>query len=336
MKDIRHTPRWITVISVVSLVFLCVGLASAQACYTGADLDAGARTSIQNAAQQYFGMMQSQNYAGLRSAAIPALSGSFGGIENAIGEHQKDLQGAQATASGIFLLDASNATGPIERAEFFCGIFNSPDRVSFVIPNLPGGKYAAALLTTSGGAHPLNVNFVLQQNGGTWQIAGLTMTAKEVGGHDLNWYLEQARRYHQQGANFTAFMYYWEAWNLAVPVPFEYTPQRDKIADEMQAAKPANFPTIETPLTLSANGKSYRITSLFPEAVGGDLDVIVKYQAVSDLSNTAAAFSDNTSVIKALLTQYPDLRNAFAGVVARAVAPNGSDYGTMLAMKDVK
>jgi hypothetical protein len=30
------------------------------------------------------------------------------------------------------------------------------------------------------------------------------------------------------------------------------------------------------------------------------------------------------------------LRNAFAGVVARAVAPNGNDYGTMLAMKDVK
>ena len=123
---------------------------------------------------------------------------------------------------------------------------------------------------------------------------------------------------------------------MAVPVSFMYTPQRDKIADEMQASKPANFPTIENPLTLTAGGKTYRVTSLFPEAVANDLDVIVKYQAVSDLSNTAAAFSDNTTVIKALLAQFPDLRNAFAGVVARAVAANGADYGTMLAMKDVK
>jgi len=333
MKHIRHTPHCLPV-----LVFflLLAGLASAQTCYTSADMDAGARSAVQSAAQRYFSMVQAGDYAGLRAAAIPSLSTNFGGIERAIADRQKDLQGAQGNTTGVYLLDASSATAPFERAEFFCGIFNSPDRVTFVIPNLPGGKYAAALMTASGGAHPLNVNFILQQNGGSWQVAGLYMTPQTLGGHDMNWFLQQARAYHQQGSNFTAFMYYWEAWNLAVPVPFQYTPQRDKIADEMQAAKPANFPTIENPMTLSAGGKTYRVTSLFPEAVGNDLDVIVKYEAVSDLSNTAAAFSDNTTVIKALLTQYPGLRNAFAGVVARAVGPNGADYGTMLAMKDVK
>src|SRR6185369_7586836 len=127
-----------------------------------------------------------------------------------------------------------------------------------------------------------------------------------------------------------------EAWNLAGPVTFQYTPARDKIADEMQAAKPANLPSQQSPLTLMAASKTYRVTNIFPESVGSDLDIIVKYQALSDLSNTAAAFADNTAVIKALLAQFPELRNAFGGVVARAVAPNGNDYGTMPAMKDVK
>jgi hypothetical protein len=41
-------------------------------------------------------------------------------------------------------------------------------------------------------------------------------------------------------------------------------------------------------------------------------------------------------VIKALVAKYPELRAAFAGVVARAVEPSGRDYGTLLPMKDVK
>jgi hypothetical protein len=34
--------------------------------------------------------------------------------------------------------------------------------------------------------------------------------------------------------------------------------------------------------------------------------------------------------------KYPEVREAFAAVVARAVDPNGHDYGTLLAMKDIK
>jgi hypothetical protein len=41
-------------------------------------------------------------------------------------------------------------------------------------------------------------------------------------------------------------------------------------------------------------------------------------------------------VIKALVAKFPELREAFAGVVARAVAPSGRDYGTLLGMKDIK
>ena len=41
-------------------------------------------------------------------------------------------------------------------------------------------------------------------------------------------------------------------------------------------------------------------------------------------------------MIKALVAKYPELRDAFYAVVARAVDDNGHDYGTVLPMKDVK
>jgi hypothetical protein len=74
---------------------------------------------------------------------------------------------------------------------------------------------------------------------------------------------------------------------------------------------------------------------MFPLAVGNDLDLIVKYE-VPDISNSTQTFQDNMAVIKALVSKYPELREAFVGVVARAVEPSGRDYGSLLAMKDIK
>jgi hypothetical protein len=69
--------------------------------------------------------------------------------------------------------------------------------------------------------------------------------------------------------------------------------------------------------------------------VGDALDIVVKFQ-VPSIADQTAAYQDNVNVMKGLLSKYPELRDAFAAVVARAVEPGGSDYGTLLAMKDVK
>jgi hypothetical protein len=86
---------------------------------------------------------------------------------------------------------------------------------------------------------------------------------------------------------------------------------------------------------MSAGGKVYHLTEIFPLPVGDDLDVVVKYNA-ADISDTARTFQENTAVIKGLVTRYPELRDAFGGVVARAVDPSGRDYGTLLPMKEIK
>jgi len=90
------------------------------------------------------------------------------------------------------------------------------------------------------------------------------------------------------------------------------------------------------PVTLAAqNGRSYQISDMFVAPDKDSLDFVLKYQAPS-VTDRAKAFEDNMTVIKAIVTKYPELRDAFAAVVARAVAPNGEDYGSLLAMKDVK
>jgi hypothetical protein len=86
---------------------------------------------------------------------------------------------------------------------------------------------------------------------------------------------------------------------------------------------------------ISAGGKIYHLTEIFPLAVGNDFDLVVKYQS-ADVSNTARAFQENTAVIKALVAKFPEFREAFAGVVARAVEPSGHDYGSLMAVKDIK
>ena len=42
------------------------------------------------------------------------------------------------------------------------------------------------------------------------------------------------------------------------------------------------------------------------------------------------------SVMKALVTKFPELRDAFGGIVARGVEPSGKDYGSLMPMKDIK
>jgi len=309
--------------------------AQEQTCLSSSEMDAGTAAALQAAARQYFDMSARGDAFDLRASAIPALASNFSGVEAAITEHKADFAGAQSTVASLYVLQAPGAA-PIARAEFFCGIFNSPDRVSFVIPNLPPGAYAVVTQNISGGKQPVRLTLVLQQVSGSWKLAGYTITDTQAGGRDMQWYLTQARAFKARAANVAAYLYYLEAWELAAPVNFAYTAQRDKIADEMQSAKPADWPSPDKPLDIAAAGKTYRVTQIFPEMVGNDLDLIVKYAALSDVSNTAAAFQDNMAVIKGMVARYPELRDAFAGVVARAVDASGRDYGSLLAMKDVK
>jgi hypothetical protein len=104
----------------------------------------------------------------------------------------------------------------------------------------------------------------------------------------------------------------------------------------MQSVRPADLPTSDHPMALAASGgRTYQVVYISALPVDNDLDLLVKYR-MPDVSNTQQMFADNTAVIRAIVGRYPEFRDAFAGVVARATEPSGRDYGTLLAMKDLK
>jgi hypothetical protein len=301
-------------------------------------MGATVRTALETAAQRYFEMSARGDVSALQQNSIASVAASFAGIETAVKENQTAFTGAKATVRPPFLLTADGPE-PLARAEFLCGVFGrsgqTKDSAVFVLNNLPPGKYGVTILDVNGGQDPKTLAFVLEQTGADWKLAGFYAKSSQASGHDAAWFTQQARDFKAKAQIHNAWLYYREATALSAPVDFMSTLATDKLYDEAQAAQPADVPESGSPLDMSAGGKVYHLTDIFPLAVGNDLDVVVKYQA-ADVSNNALTFQENAAVIKALVAKFPEFREAFAGVVARAVEPSGRDYGTLLAMKDIK
>jgi hypothetical protein len=310
----------------------------AQDCSQAGEIDPATRAAIDSAAIQLIQYAARGDVQNLRQNSIPALASSFGGVQQAI-TRDKGFMGDQIAIRRDYSLDASKATGTLPQAQFFCGAFgpdgHTTSTASFAIPNLEPGRYALVLTNANGGTVPYMVTVVLQNLGGRWLLAGYYPKPSEASGHDAAWYVQQARRYKQQGAMHNAWFYYVLAWEIYSPVDFMSSLQLDKLSAEIQASRPAGVPTSDPVLLTAANGRTYNLTQEFavPDE-HGQLSLVVKYSA-ADVSNTAQAFQDNTAVMQALVARYPELRQAFSGIVARATTSSGQDYGTLLAMKDI-
>ena len=305
----------------------------AQTCLTASDMDAGTRAALVSTAQRFFDMAARGDSASLQQNTIASLASNFSGIEGAVKDNQVTLSGTKATVRSPFLLKVEG-NAAVDRAEFLCGVFGAngqtADSTVFVIPNLPPGNYAIAITDVSAGKGPYTVSFVLQQEGGAWKLGGYYVKAVQAKGHDGMWFADQARQFKTKGQMHNAWFYDLQAREMLVAVPFMSTLMTDKLYDEFQNLRPADLPPFELALT----GKTIHVTSLFPLVVGSDLDLVVKYQTDS-VVDTGKTFQDNVAVMKALLLKFPELRNAFDGVVARAVEASGRDYGTLLPMKDI-
>lgn len=317
---------------------LAVGVPSvAQSCLSGDDMDVPTRTALSDAGKRYFAMAAQGDVASLRQNSIPSVASDFAGIEAAVKDNQANFAVAQPAPRPPFLLKAEGNQA-MERAEFLCGVFGARGQTAnsavFVLNTLPPGNYGIVILDVPTGKGTYTASFILQQQGSDWKVGGFHVKPSQVAGHDGNWFADRARDFKSKNQLRNAWFYYQEARDLLSPVPFMSTQATDKLYDESQTLKPSEVPG-EAPLDLIAGNKTYKLTTMFPLAVGNDFDLVVKYQA-ADVSNTGQTFQENMAVIKALVAKYPEYRDAFDGVVARAVEASGRDYGSLLAMKDIK
>ncbi len=300
-------------------------------------MEASTRTALEAVGRHYFDLTARGDVAALRREAIPSVAADFGGIEAAVKDHQENFAGAQATVRPPFMLKAEGKE-PLERAEFLCGVFGKSGQTAnsavFVIPNLPPGEYAVTIVEVAGKA-PSTLSFVLQKLGNEWKLAGFYARIAQVAGHDGQWFLTRARELKTKGENRNAWLYYVQARELLAPVPFMSTLLTDRIYDESHSVRPTDLPASGNTVDLAAGGKTYKLNAAVVVVVGNDLDLVVKYSA-PDVSNTEQTYQENVALIHALVAKYPELRDAFTAIIARAVEPSGRDYGTMLVAKDIK
>lgn len=321
---------------IVVVAMLLPVVAWAQECMQDQEIDPATHSAISMAAQRYLDLSAQGDFSSLRNSLAPVAEGSLDAIQRTVQQNRTALAGT-ASVTHVYQLNMP-ADESAKRGEFYCGVFgaqgHTASSASFVIPNLTPGKYAIVFQKVTSPSGTMSLALVLQQVGTQWKIAGYYLKHASLDGHDGTWFSAQAKEARQKGSNYLAWLYSYLAWDLQAPVNFVSTLTLDRLSTELQSLTPPDIP-IAGPVNFTAAGKPFRLTQVFPLVDGDKLDLIVKYQTPS-IDNSAQMTQDNIALIRATVAAHPELREQFNQVVARAVAPNGEDYGTVLAIKDIK
>jgi hypothetical protein len=303
-------------------------------CTTSADMDAATRAQLERAARSYFQMAARGDLVGLRLSAAAALASDFAPVEAAVRANHAVWAAAQPPlVRAEYLLQAEGAV-PQERSEFYCGVWATPGFTLFVLNNLAPGRYAIVALEAQSGANGYRLSLVLAEREGAWKLAGFYPRLASIAGHDGAWFWEQARAYKSRKQFRNAWFYYLTARELLLLVPFMSNQQLEQMASELTGLPPQGLPG-QKPVDFLAGGKVFRVTQVYvvPDADG--LQLVILHQ-VADASKSGPTNAQNLALIQGWVSTYPEYREAFTAVVARATDPSGRDYGSRMVMKDIK
>jgi hypothetical protein len=324
--------------ALASLLLCCSGWllpeAQAASCTTQSQMTEIQRVTLSNAARDVLMQMQTGNMLELRANTIPAVAADFGGIAASVNDLKPLVQGAKLTVDEIYILDASGLTST-GQVEFFCG---SPV-VALNFTALPPGVYGLAILHATGVQQPQQVSLMLSKaTESKWMLAGFFRKPMIEAGHDGLWYWVSARKYAQTKMDWNAWLYYQLAINLLDPVDFLSSSNLGKLRQEADQAHPAGFPGPK-PLTLNANGAVFTVTGIDTSTAFGGLDLDVHYSPdaaeAAQLHDPPAARKQVTDVMTALLTQHPELHDAFHGIWVHADQGGSSLFALELPMTGI-
>ncbi len=341
MTSVPHPGICRTVIArvVVGIGILIVGtpLAVAVSCTTQSQLPEADRSSIVHSAKSLATLAQSGDTGGLKAMTISSVAAKFDPIAAAVEAASPLIQRASITVDALYLLDSSDLKKTEDETQFFCGGANAHE-VVLTIPNIPSGKYAVVVLHATGVDSPQSMTFILAHEGSNaaeWKLAGCFIHALTSAAHDGVWYWSQAREFARKGQKWNAYFYYQTAAYLLSPVYFFSSPNLDKLLREQASLGLSNLPNNTQPMTLSGGGPSFEIQDMHTDSSLGGLDLVINYKS-SDTSDPVAARTRNVALMKALLSQHPELRDGFHGLWAYANAPNQQPFANELAMGQIQ
>lgn len=308
--------------------------AHAVSCKTQSQLTSAERDALSSAARSMITQVQSGDVQGLQAAAIPAVAADFNDISASVQTLKPLVHQATVTVNSLYVLDATSVTGG--RIDFFCG---SPV-VALNFSDLPPGQYAFVIVHATGVPDPQQIALVLSMSPNNhWMLGGFFSRPMTLANHDGVWYWASARKFAEKQMNWDAWFYYRMAAYFLTPVDFLSSPNLDKLQREQQQLKPANLPTAQQPLTLSAQGASFQITNLDTTTTFGPLDLEVHYAPnqtqASELRDPPTARKQVTAVMTALLSLHPELQDAFHGIWIHADQGTASLFTLELPMDQI-
>jgi hypothetical protein len=310
--------------------------ARAVSCITGSQMTAAQRDHFAQVARTLGTEIQAANIAAVRQSTVAAVAAQFDGVASSIQGVSPQIQSATLTINALYSLKATDLKTTQEETQFFCSVPGSALIVSVTIPQLPPGDYLLALLNATGVEHPQHLTLLMQNDpsgSADWKLAGLFTRPTTTAGHDGVWYWTAARNYAQKKQDWNAYFYYQTAAFLLNPVDFLSSPNLEKLQKESQSVRPPDLPGAN-PLILKAGSQSFSITSMRTDTFSGGLDLVINYQT-KDVSNPVATHSEIVELMKAMLAQYPELRQAFHGLWVYAHANNQSPYAIELPMSQI-
>lgn len=314
------------------LLALLPGVAHAASCTPQSQVAPGDRAAISQAALSFSGLVQKNGIPQLKESSLSSIQAQFGGIASGVDTSSSQIQNATFNLTSLYLLDATDLQSA-QDTQFFCGISGSSQTVILDFPGLPPGKYAVVIIEAQGGKTAERLTWVLGWEN-QWKLAGFYPRPMTAGGHDGVWYWTQARNFAQKKQNWNAYYYYQTARWLLAPADFLSSPNLDKLEKEVEKVKPAEVPEGQT-LSISDGKQSWKVTSINTDGTFGGLDLSVTYQG-EGAPDQAVARTECISLMKALLTQHPEFREAFHGLWIHAQHPGQPDYAVELPINQVQ
>jgi len=322
----------------------------AETCTTQSGMVQAERDGIADAAHNLATMVQANNAAALRTAVVAEVAKDFSGLQYLVGSTAPKLTGDVMTVDQVYLLDATTlkrgADGSAPDAQFFCSLNRSTMEVEFVIPSLPPGKYAFAMVALAPApdaakAAPWQLSLLMRQEQGKWLLAGIYPKGMTAAGHDGLWYWTQARQMVANKQPWDAWLYYQAAHKLLQPADFVVSTHLDKLRTEAAGAAPPALSegvSIDAPLVVKgADGAEYHFTGLgVDDSLGQSSLDIEAHLHVDAGADPAAARKRNNDAASALLAAYPELRKAFHGVWIYAEAQGQNPFATEQPMAEIK
>ena len=309
--------------------------AGAASCLTQSQMPAQQRDALANQARSLVALVQGGDTASLRTRTLPAIAADFDSIASSVVTLKPQVQNATITVDGLYSLDASKEQPGAPRTQFFCG---SPI-VVFTFNGIPPGNYALALLHATGVPNPQQISIILAATpSNQWQLAGFYAKPMIEADHDGLWYWTSARKYAQSHGNLTAWLYYSIADNLLSPVDFLSSPNLQKLQQEWQQSRPPALSPTGT-MMLNANGVTFNVINMGTTTEFGGLDLDLHYAPdpaqTGQLRTPVTARQQVTELMTALLTQHPELRQAFHGIWAHADQGQANLFALELPMNQI-